>query len=115
MSSSWVIKSRETGVVVFETFDRLKVAALDIEKYEAIPIEDYLPNLNVKDRAREFKEKTLAQIASDYNISIGEIIDPVMLAVKLVLGGESYLRAAELCGVNRTQLYRKVEAVRHSE
>jgi hypothetical protein len=46
--SSWVIRERATGEVVMETFDRKKIEALNAEKYEAIPIGDYLAALNKK-------------------------------------------------------------------
>lgn len=45
-TASWVIRNRETGEVVMETFDRKKVDALNTEKYEAVPIQEYLAGLN---------------------------------------------------------------------
>jgi GGDEF domain-containing protein len=44
--ASWVIKERATGMAVMETFDRKKVDALNTGKYEAVPIIDYLAELN---------------------------------------------------------------------
>jgi hypothetical protein len=46
MSASWVIRNKETGEVLFETFDKRKVDALNTVKYEAIPIQQYLASLN---------------------------------------------------------------------
>lgn len=48
-TASWVIKVKETGEVLFETFDKRKVAALNTEKYEAVPILDYLVSINGHD------------------------------------------------------------------
>lgn len=44
--ASWVIKEKSTGAAVMETFDRKRVDALNTEKYEAVPIYDYLVGLN---------------------------------------------------------------------
>jgi len=46
--SSWVIRNKETGEVVMETFDRKKVDALNTSKYEAVPIQEYLGSLDVQ-------------------------------------------------------------------
>lgn len=45
-TASWVIREKTTGKVLFETFDRKKVEALNTEKYEAVPILEYLGSLN---------------------------------------------------------------------
>lgn len=44
--SSWVIREKEGGKVIMETFDKKKVDALNTEKYEAIPAYEYLTQLN---------------------------------------------------------------------
>lgn len=44
--SSWVIKNKDTGEVIMETFDKAKVNALNTEKYVAIPILQHLQGLN---------------------------------------------------------------------
>jgi len=49
--ASWVIRNKETGEVLFETFDRDKVGALNTKKYEAVPIAEHLASLNQKDSA----------------------------------------------------------------
>jgi Inorganic Pyrophosphatase len=46
--SSWVIREKATGAVIAETFDRKKVAALNTEKYEAVPIREHLASLSAK-------------------------------------------------------------------
>jgi len=52
---------------------------------------------------------SLAEVAASHSIDPGEVIDPVKLAVRLIEAGESVQTAAALCGVNRTQLYRKIK------
>lgn len=44
--ASWVIKNKETGEVVMETYDEKQVQALNTEKYEAVPIMEHLQSLN---------------------------------------------------------------------
>lgn len=46
MTTSWVIREKWSGKVLFETFDSCKVASLNTAKYEAVPILDYLGSLN---------------------------------------------------------------------
>lgn len=46
VTASWVIREKATGKVMLETFDRRKVDALNTEKYEAVPIGEYLASLN---------------------------------------------------------------------
>ncbi len=48
-TASWVIREKETGKVVMETFDPAKVQALNKVKYEAVPILEYLQSLNSKE------------------------------------------------------------------
>lgn len=43
---SWVIRNKATGEVLFETFDKRKVDALNTAKYEAVPVQKYLSGLN---------------------------------------------------------------------
>jgi hypothetical protein len=45
-TASWIIREKETGRVICETFNERAVAALNIVKYEAIPILKYLQDLN---------------------------------------------------------------------
>lgn len=44
--SSWVIRNKDTKEVIFETFNRETVDALNTQKYEAVPIMQYLQELN---------------------------------------------------------------------
>lgn len=45
-TASWVIREKKTGKVILETFDKRKVDALNVAKYEAVPILEYLGSLN---------------------------------------------------------------------
>lgn len=51
-TASWVIKNKETGEVIAETFDKKKVDALNKDKYEAVPILEHLQGIN-----KDIKEK----------------------------------------------------------
>jgi hypothetical protein len=44
--ASWIIRERTTGRVVIETFSARVVKALNTAKYEAVPILEYLQDLN---------------------------------------------------------------------
>lgn len=50
-TASWVIMEKDTGKVLFETFDKKKAKYLNTEKYEAVPILQYLVELNRKIKA----------------------------------------------------------------
>ena len=45
-TASWVIRERATKTVICETFNQNVVARLNTARYEAIPILDYLVELN---------------------------------------------------------------------
>jgi hypothetical protein len=45
-TASWVIREKSTGKVICETFNPSVVAALNVDKYEAVPILEYLVSLN---------------------------------------------------------------------
>lgn len=45
-TASWILREKATKAVICETFDANKVAALNTAKYEAVPILDYLVELN---------------------------------------------------------------------
>jgi len=45
-SASWILRNKVTKEVVTETFDKKKVDALNTDKYEAVPIKEYLSSLN---------------------------------------------------------------------
>lgn len=46
MTASWVIREKETGAIVCETFNRRLVDRLNTAKYEAVPILEHLVSLN---------------------------------------------------------------------
>ena len=50
-TASWVIREKDTGNVVIETFDKKKVAALNTDKYEAVPVQQHLGELNAAIKA----------------------------------------------------------------
>lgn len=45
-TASWVIRNKATGEVMAETFDSKKVDALNKEKYEAVPVNQHLAEIN---------------------------------------------------------------------
>lgn len=45
-TASWVVRNKATGEVILETYNPKLVAALNAEKYEAVPILQYLQSLN---------------------------------------------------------------------
>lgn len=49
-TASWVIRNRWTKEVVCETWSEKFVTAINMEKYEAIPIGDYLAEINYRIR-----------------------------------------------------------------
>ncbi len=51
-TASWVIRDKETGQVLFETFSQDVADAVNTRNYEAIPILEYLQSLNKKEPSR---------------------------------------------------------------
>lgn len=47
-AASWVIREKATRRVVCEVFSRRLVDALNVEKYEAVPILTYLGEFNAR-------------------------------------------------------------------
>lgn len=47
---SWVIRDKATKTVVCETFSRAAIAALNVDRYEAVPILQYLGEMNAQIR-----------------------------------------------------------------
>lgn len=45
-TQSWVVREKDSGKVLFETFDKRKVDALNTKRYEAVPILEHLASLN---------------------------------------------------------------------
>jgi hypothetical protein len=53
-TASWVIREKATGVVLFETFNQKVVEAINTERYEAVPAQQYLASLNDQTRTITF-------------------------------------------------------------
>lgn len=47
-TASWIIREKETGRVIMETFDPRIVGAINTQRYEVVPILTYLQSLNAK-------------------------------------------------------------------
>jgi len=47
-TASWIIIEKATGKAVLETFNPKVMEAINTEKYEAIPVLQYLASLNQK-------------------------------------------------------------------
>ena len=47
--ASWVIVSKKTGKAVFETFSATTAQAINKERYDVVPILEYLQSLNEKE------------------------------------------------------------------
>lgn len=47
-SASWVIREKETGKVIGEIFNPALALAINVAKYEVVPIMEYLQSLNEK-------------------------------------------------------------------
>lgn len=50
-SASYVIVEKRTGFAILETFDKKLAEKIDAEKYEAVPVLEYLYGLNAKIKA----------------------------------------------------------------
>ena len=51
MATSWVIIEKATGCAVMETYNQKTVNAVNRNKFEVIPILEYLCNFNAKVKA----------------------------------------------------------------
>ncbi len=71
-SASWVIRNKETGEVMAETFDRKKVDALNTEKYEAVPIQQHLASLN-KPKAPSIEGKDIGEGWAEFSKESGTV------------------------------------------
>lgn len=52
-TTSWVVREKGKVVGLFETYNAKLVAALNTERYEAVPIGDYLVEINRRIKAGE--------------------------------------------------------------
>ncbi|MGH2340629.1 PLxRFG domain-containing protein [Segnochrobactraceae bacterium EtOH-i3] len=76
--ASWVIRNKETGEVVMETFDRKKVEALNTSKYEAVSAQIHLSGLGKVDQGAEEgvraqRQKQRAQKAANLRARADEL------------------------------------------
>jgi predicted RNA methylase len=116
--NSWVLREKATGKVVMETFDRKKVEALNTEKYEAVPIGEYLASLNDKgdlkaqwraavdagntDLARQINDQIVAEKAQgERHAPVGERETSGVRAQREE--GDAGRQAAEAGGSDRVQ------------
>lgn len=51
-AASWIIRNIETKQVIVETFRRDVVETIDTTKFEAVPILEYLQQLNAQIKAQ---------------------------------------------------------------
>lgn len=57
MTASWVVRVKADKFVLFETFSAELVAALNTERYEAVPILAYLQEVNRKIRGQNGQQE----------------------------------------------------------
>lgn len=50
-TASWVIKNKETGEAMFETYSSWILLCLNTDKYEAVPIHKHLASLSERSLA----------------------------------------------------------------
>ena len=81
--ASWVVKRKADGQVMFETFDKAKVDALNTEKYEAVPIQEHLAGLN--------KPKTAGQAAASAVKNTAMAVEDVVKGLETLFGGKNKL------------------------
>lgn len=60
-SASWMVRNKESGEVLFETFDKKKVDNLNTDKYEAVPAYKYLTELNSEIKGKPPEKKQSAK------------------------------------------------------
>lgn len=90
-TASWVIRDKATGEVQFETYDPAKVKALNTEKYEAVPILEYLQEVNRNAREsgpafspREgmYRDTTFPVSGKEHDLTVNDILDPYRAPAK---------------------------------
>lgn len=67
--ASWVIREKDTGAVIMETYDKNKVDILNTSKYEAVPINEHLAGIN---QAMRFKKIANALLEKHYGIHLND-------------------------------------------
>lgn len=68
-TASWVIREKDGGAVIMETFDKAKVDALNTEKYEAVPVQEHLASLN---RVSKFQKIVNYLLQKHYGIHLND-------------------------------------------
>lgn len=68
-TTNWVIREKDGGAVIMETYDKAKVDALNTEKYEASSIHEHMASLN---RVSRFKRIANALLQKHYGICIND-------------------------------------------
>lgn len=53
-TASWIIRNKATGAVVMETFNADIIKKINAEKYEAVPVLEYLASMNKHDIRTHF-------------------------------------------------------------
>lgn len=51
-TASWVIVDKITNKAIFETFNESILGKINVEKYQAVPVLEYLQNLNKQIKGR---------------------------------------------------------------
>lgn len=51
-TASWIIREKDGGRVIMETYNKTLVERINRVKYEAVPVQEYLASLN-RPRAQE--------------------------------------------------------------
>jgi hypothetical protein len=55
-TTSWIIIKKETNEILFETYNSVMLKKINKEKYKAVPIIEYLNDLNKKIKKENIKE-----------------------------------------------------------
>lgn len=58
MTASWIIREKGSRRVVCETFNKKTVDALNTARYEAVPVLDYLYELNAEIKRQNARKPT---------------------------------------------------------
>lgn len=91
--ASWIIREKATGKVIAETFEAETVEGLNAEKYEAVPVGQYLASINTPERrgevvatpidngtapehvTRGVDDRELGQIVAEFNSAQADMMD----------------------------------------
>lgn len=112
--ASWVIREKATGTVIMETFDKKKVAALNTERYEAVPIHEYLVGANRAAREQgQAKEPGLKERVERTRKKKEQVAAPPAAEPPKTItdAGEKIGGARKGGGVNAATLRPKIDAI----